>query len=163
MFLWANQDDLTPTIVFYSGFISDLQRLFWHIGNLWNCNGFGDLTFTIGFALRIIWTLVWYDHMIWLEHMCSIFIMKVVYIENLYQDYPLREIPIFIMKAGNEPIRQFEHFLPFMRPRAATKVLSAIIAFLLHSLQLQRRGACSLIYLVNIFFFIFSCILLSSF
>ena len=26
------------------------------IGNHWNRNGFGDLTFPIGFALRITWT-----------------------------------------------------------------------------------------------------------
>ena len=65
-----NQDELTPERFYYLGFISELKRFFWHIRNLCNCNGFGDLTFLIGFSLRITWTLVWYDHMIWLERMC---------------------------------------------------------------------------------------------
>ena len=58
--LWANQDDLTPTRFFYSGFITELQRFFCHIGNRSNRNGFGDMPFSIGFELRITWTLVWY-------------------------------------------------------------------------------------------------------
>ena len=60
LFLLANQDDLTPEWFYYLGIISELKRFFWHIGNHWNCKVFGDLPFTIGFALRITWTFIWY-------------------------------------------------------------------------------------------------------
>ena len=69
LYLLANQDDLTPGRFYYSGFITELQRFFCHIGNHGNRNGFGDLTFPIGFTLRITWSFLSYDHMIWLEHM----------------------------------------------------------------------------------------------
>ena len=62
LYLLANQDDLTPERFYYLGFISELKRILWHIGNHWNRNGFGDQPFTIGFVLRITWTFVWsYD------------------------------------------------------------------------------------------------------
>ena len=70
LYLLANQDDLTPGRFYYSRFITELQRFFCHIGNHGNRNVFEDLTFPIGFTLKITWSFLSYDHMIWLEHMC---------------------------------------------------------------------------------------------
>ena len=49
------------TRFYYSGFVSELQRFFWHIVNLWNRNSFGVLQFPIGFALQITWTVECYE------------------------------------------------------------------------------------------------------
>ena len=61
LYLLANQDDLTPERFNYSGFITEIQRFFSHIGNLWNLNSFEILQFPIEFTLQITWTFKCYD------------------------------------------------------------------------------------------------------
>ena len=78
LFLPANQDDLTLKQFYCPGFISELQRFFWHIVNTLTLNIFGVLQFPIDFALQIIWTFVWYDHMIWLKHMCMLLVLLIL-------------------------------------------------------------------------------------
>ena len=64
LFLPANQEDLQPKQFYYSGFISEIQRFFWHIVNTLTLNSFGVLKFPIGFALQITWTVKCYEQVL---------------------------------------------------------------------------------------------------
>ena len=79
LFLRANPDDLTPKGFYYSGFISELQRFVWDIGNLWNLIIVGVLQFPIGFALQVTWTVECYEPTSSPEKVCrwSVFIWKI--------------------------------------------------------------------------------------
>ena len=72
LFLWANQDNITPTRFFYSGFISELKRFFWHIVNTLKLNSFGVLQFSIGCSLQITWTVECFEATSTLEKLCKI-------------------------------------------------------------------------------------------
>ena len=67
---------------------AELQRFFWHIVNLWNLNGFGDMPFPIGFALRITWTFLWYDQTKTTEKLCKPWIKN--NLDNLGFSFPVQ-------------------------------------------------------------------------
>ena len=71
--------------IYYSGFITELQRFFCHIGNPWNLNSFGVLQFSIEFALQITWTFKCYDPTNTLEKWWSIMTPISVTCRNLYR------------------------------------------------------------------------------
>ena len=84
LYLLANQEDLTPERFYNPGFITELQRFFCHIGNLWNLNSFGVLQFPIEFALQITWTFKCYDPTSTLEKGCYKCLITRFYHENLF-------------------------------------------------------------------------------
>ena len=76
LYLLANQDDLTLERFYYSGFITELQRFFCHIGNLWNNNIFWVPQYPIEFALQIIWTVKCYDPISTLEKWWPVWLLQ---------------------------------------------------------------------------------------